>query len=47
MLQSGSGVAIFLMQLFLFITCLSMVGGALGAKLAGRASRPPGGGNIV
>jgi hypothetical protein len=47
MLQSGSGVAIFLMQLFLFITCLSMVGGALGAKLVGRASRPPGGGNIV
>ena len=46
-LRSGSGVAIFLMQLFLFITCLSMVGGALGAKLAGRASRPPGGGNIV
>ena len=46
-LQSGSGVAMFLMQLFLFITCLSMVGGALGAKLAGRASRPPGGGNIV
>ena len=47
MLQSGSGVAMFLMQLFLFITCLSMVGGALGAKLVGRASRPPGGGNIV
>jgi hypothetical protein len=46
-LRSGSGVAVFLMQLFLFITCLSMVGGALGAKLAGRASRPPGGGNIV
>ena len=46
-LRSGSGIAIFLMQLFLFITCLSMVGGALGAKLAGRASRPPGGGNIV
>jgi hypothetical protein len=46
-LRSGSGIAIFLMQLFLFITCLSMVGGALGAKLVGRASRPPGGGNIV
>jgi hypothetical protein len=46
-LRSGSGVAVFLMQLFLFITCLSMVGGALGSKLAGRASRPPGGGNIV
>ena len=46
-LRSGSGVAMFLMQLFLFITCLSMVGGALGAKLVGRASRPPGGGNTV
>jgi len=46
-LRSGWGVAIFLMQLFLFITCLSMIGGALGAKLVGRASRPPGGGNIV
>jgi hypothetical protein len=46
-LQSGSGIAIFLMQLFLFITCLSMAGGALGAKLVGRASRPPGGGSIV
>jgi hypothetical protein len=46
-LRSGSGVAIFLMQLFLFITCLSMIGGALGAKLIGRASRPPGGGNTV
>jgi hypothetical protein len=46
-LRSGPGIAIFLMQLFLFITCLSMVGGALGAKLVGRASRPPGGGNIV
>jgi hypothetical protein len=45
-LRSGSGIAVFLMQLFLFITCLSMVGGALGAKL-GQASRPPGGGNIV
>ena len=46
-LRSGSGVVIFLMQLFFFITCLSMIGGALGAKLIGRASRPPGGGNIV
>jgi hypothetical protein len=46
-LRSGSGIAIFLMQLFLFITCLSMVGGALGAKLVGRASRPRGGGNTV
>ena len=46
-LRSGSGIAIFLMQLFLFITCLSMIGGALGAKLVGRASRPPDGGNIV
>jgi hypothetical protein len=46
-LRSGSGITAFLMQLFLFITCLSMVGGALGAKLVGRASRPPGGGSIV
>jgi hypothetical protein len=46
-LRSGWGVAIFLMQLFLFITCFSMVGGALGAKLVGRATRPPGGGNIA
>ena len=46
-LRSGPGIAMFLMQLFLFITCLSMVGGALGAKLVGRANRPPGGGNIV
>jgi hypothetical protein len=41
-LQSGSDVALFLMQLFFFITCLSMAGGALGAKVAGRSSRPPG-----
>jgi hypothetical protein len=46
-LQTGSGIAIFLMQLFFFITCLSMAGGALGAKLLGWTSRPPGGGHIV
>ena len=45
--QNGPEIAILLAQLFFFITCLSMIGGALGAKLAGRASRPPGGGNIV
>ena len=45
--QNGPEIAILLAQLFFFITCLSMIGGALGAKLVGRASRPPGGGNIV
>jgi uncharacterized membrane protein YvbJ len=45
--QNGPEIAILLAQLFFFITCFSMIGGALGAKLAGRASRPPGGGNIV
>jgi hypothetical protein len=40
--QSGSELALFLMQLFFFITCLSMAGGALGAKVAGRSTRPPG-----
>jgi hypothetical protein len=36
MLQNGPDVAVLLMQLFIFITCLSMAGGALGAKLVGR-----------
>ena len=45
--QNGPEIAILLAQLFFFITCLSMIGGALGAKLVGRVSRPPGGGNIV
>lgn len=45
--QNGPEIAILLAQLFFFITCLSMIGGALGAKLIGRVSRPPGGGNIV
>jgi len=39
--QNGPEIAILLAQLFFFITCLSMIGGALGAKLAGRVSRPP------
>jgi len=47
MLQNGPEIAILLAQLFFFITCLSMAGGALGAKLMGRPSRPPGGGNTV
>ena len=34
-LRNGPDIAILLMQLFVFITCLSMAGGALGAKLAG------------
>ena len=41
LLASGSGVALFLVftlfGLFLMITCLSMAGGALGAKLTGRS----------
>ena len=37
--QNGPEIAILLAQLFFFITCLSMIGGALGAKLAGRVSR--------
>jgi hypothetical protein len=36
MVQSRTDVALLLMQLFVFVTCLSMAGGALGAKLAGR-----------
>ena len=35
MLQNGPDVFLLLMQLFVFITCLSMAGGALGAKLTG------------
>ena len=40
MLQNGPDVALLLMQLFVFITCLSMAGGALGAKLTGREMPP-------
>jgi hypothetical protein len=35
-IQNRTEVAVLLMQLFVFVTCLSMAGGALGAKLAGR-----------
>ena len=35
-IQNRSDVAFLLMQLFVFVTCLSMAGGALGAKMAGR-----------
>ena len=35
-IQNRTDVALLLMQLFVFVTCLSMAGGALGAKLAGR-----------
>jgi hypothetical protein len=35
MLQNGPDVALLLMQLFVFITFLSMAGGAIGAKLTG------------
>ena len=42
-LQTGSGIAMLMIftlaMLFVFITCLSMVGGALGAKLTGRDQR--------
>jgi hypothetical protein len=40
MLQNGPDVFLLLMQLFVFITCLSMAGGALGAKLIG-GEMPP------
>jgi hypothetical protein len=36
MIQNRTDVALLLMQLFVFVTCLSMAGGALGAKMAGR-----------
>jgi hypothetical protein len=35
-LQSASGVAEMLIQLFVFVNLLSMVGGAIGAKITGR-----------
>jgi hypothetical protein len=38
MLQNGPDIAMLLTQLFVFITLLSMTGGALGAKLAGRGN---------
>jgi hypothetical protein len=36
LIQNRTDVALLLMQLFVFVTCLSMAGGALGAKMAGR-----------
>jgi hypothetical protein len=36
MIQNRTELALFLMQSFVFATCLSMAGGALSAKLAGR-----------
>jgi hypothetical protein len=39
-LQSGTAVAELLAMLFMFITLLSMAGGALGAKLGGRREGP-------
>src|SRR5215471_4965768 len=39
-LQSGPAIAELLAILFMFITLLSMAGGALGAKLGGRRERP-------
>lgn len=39
-LQSGPAVAELLAMLFMFITLLSMAGGALGAKLGGRREGP-------
>lgn len=35
-LESGPGVVVLLVMFFVFITCFSMAGGALGAKLVGR-----------
>ena len=39
-LQSGPAIAELLVMLFMFITLLSMAGGALGAKLSGRGDGP-------
>src|ERR1035438_6791063 len=46
MIQSAPDVLGMLANFFIFTTCLSMVGGALGAKLVGHAN-PPRGGNIA
>jgi hypothetical protein len=35
-LRSRSDLALLMAQLFIFITCLSMAGGALAAKVVGR-----------
>jgi len=39
-LQNGPAIAELLVMLFMFITLLSMAGGALGAKLGGRGEGP-------
>jgi hypothetical protein len=44
-LQSSSGVIVLLIVLFIFTTCISMVGGALAARL-GRPSPPRGGRSV-
>lgn len=46
MIQSVPDVLGMLANFFVFTTCLSMVGGALGAKLVGHSS-PPRGGSIA
>jgi len=46
MIQNVPDVLAMLANIFVFTTCLSMVGGALGAKLVGH-SNPPRGGNIA
>jgi hypothetical protein len=46
MIKSAPDVLGMLANFFIFTTCLSMVGGALGAKLVGHAN-PPRGGNIA
>ena len=39
-LQNGSDIALLFAELFVLITCLSMAGGALGAKLGGGSNGP-------
>jgi hypothetical protein len=46
MVRSVPDVLGMLANFFVFTTCLSMAGGALGAKLVGRPN-PPRGGNIA
>jgi hypothetical protein len=48
--QSGAGLALMLLLVFVAITCSSMAGGALGAKWSGRLGgrvRPPRGGGRI
>jgi hypothetical protein len=42
LIQNRTDVAFLLMQLFFFVTCLSMAGGALGAKMTGRGETASG-----